>query len=240
MDQKQKTAKTIYFFLFFFILILIGEFAYLEKNKKRIVSEEVATISPSLAPSGYITIEKSNPEDFYFHEINPERLPYYGEFKQFYDSFYLSGEKYLLNKEVNNNFFVNGQGYYYYYGIPVKLFGIYEGYYFENDQHYVLIGVLSKDNQYRYFRVNLLSPQKTVIKIWDFSENQTIHDIFLKESKEEKKYTLDKELIQSKLLKKGIPVSVFIETGMPNTTTVIVVFVADRLNDEKFNDLSFN
>jgi len=245
-NNSQKLKKFFYFIPLILILVILGEGIYLfklgkEKDKKvKISPEETSSISPTPPLSGYLTIEQSDQSNYYFHKIDPTRLPYYEKFKQFYDLFYTTNKEFLLNKKINNNFFVNGQGYYYYQGIPVKLFGIYEGYYFEENKHYLLIGVLSKDNQYKYFQVNLLSPQETVIKFWDFSGDQTIHDVYLTNNKEEKKYTLDKELTQQKFLEKGTPISAFIETEMPNITTVIVTFTTDEINNEKFNSLRFD
>jgi len=244
-NDSQKLKNFFYFILLLLILVILGEGIYLSKLVKdkdkevRTSLEETSSVSPTPPLSGYLTIERSDQGNYYFHEIDPIRLPYYEKFKQFYDSFYTTNKEFLLNKKVNNNFFVNGHGYYYYQSIPVKLFGIYEGYYFENDKHYVLVGVLSKDNQYKYFQVNLLSPQETAIKIWDLSGEQTIHDIYLADNQEQK-YTLDKELVRPKFLEKGTPICVFIETEMPNVATVVVVFTTDKLDNEKFKSLRFN
>ena len=229
--------KILYFLFGIVVLILLLEGGYWWLNK-RISPSAPLTLSenlpsPTVPTLKYETFDKNN-LSLYFHKITPQYLPDYPKFKNLYEALYSSPRDFLLNKERQNNFFVNGQGYYYYQGIPVKLMGIYEGYYFENEEHFVLVGVLSKENEYKYFKIKLLSPQETVIGFWGLAEDKDIHGVY---KNEDEKYTLADDLKQKRFLEVGIPVSLFIETDRPNISTVMVVFSQDKFSEEKFKDL---
>lgn len=235
-QQQRFSPKILYFLFGIIILILLVEGGYYWWLTKRTLVSSEPLPSPTVTAIKYQTFDKNNPS-LYFHRIEPKYLPYYDEFKVLYDQFYLNPEDFLLKKDRHNDFFVNGHGYYYYQGIPVKLMGIYEDYYFENGEHFVLVGVLSKENEYTYFKIKLLSPEETVIKFWGLAEDRDIRDVYTKKDGLERKYTLEDDLGEKRFLKKGIPASLFIETDRPDTSTVMVVFSQDKFNEEKFKGL---